>query len=1311
MKTLLLGNIFLLMVLASCSPAPEKTKAKISFGASYAGDNFPGGLYILGHNISEDRVTMLRIENQNHELTLDNGKWEFASMGWEGSKPLGGNIKCFLSSKYELDGKDIDIEFNLTNAGCSHEFFTPNDFSSGTPKKPNQISVTSCAFMERKKSDDYTDDYHCEDSPGLEKSYKVLLYNVPLTHKDERDDRKFAPFESGCVNFDSINYGTIGPSIPAFSDFPMTFQTFSSPDCSGEKTVHHFPKGIRVDNDSNSAQTDGVGNAFNPLAFANPGDGTRTKVFLNDKICSSPGFSTRTLPQQNTENGLDGTTRPYYICNEAQFGYINGDPSKKFLVADDIDFNNNGDNSILSNFTGDFDGQNFTLKNYQYTASPAAAFGLFKSIMSGASLRNINIQNFDLNLTGSSFYGILVGQVSSSTDAVNISNIYIDNQSSITSNTGRVGGVIGHVAASSASGDISLSDLYSSADVTITGASTHSAGGLFGTVNNVNALTSKITIFDSGISEANITISPLAIGHPGVGGISGQSLNAKYIRVNTYLNSITAPRHIGGIIGLSQADLISQSSTQSVITINSDGEEYFGGVIGKATLASSNTFSAVVDSIITSSFFAKNSGEAANKLGGIIGGTYFPAGETGIGFLLKNNKVDVETILNGNDHGGLLGLEYGVENGVGNGDYFINNIVYADLIEETSQNSTLNSFKGGLFGTLQGGQAKRNIVVTKLRSVGPIGGLAGAVKYNGGGGPQSNIQENYIHSRIKTYHDGTDIIAGGAVGRFESAGPAMVNTKVDGHMLILDSGSNCDGSGSVNDRCGRLVGDNLSTAAITGAVVNNRLFVDTNSSGFIDGPDTELPVGTLKTGSSLGLFIFEDDQLATVANHAAIGSGPWDGSWNTTGIATNKVGLSFYNKHLFNASIPNSFDLDSEVTGDFSSEFPDFLAGNKLEPILIYNKEDWNSVGSDAYLLSKSFMLMDNIYFNSDASNFIPFGGKGTMGAEQNFTGHLYSNGYTLSDINILASDFPAGEPIGIIRKLGASENTTGEVGEYQYPLYIDNLYININQNQSSDIGGLVGSFENGTIFARITNAKIETTGAGQTFNVGGLVGSITDNSKTEIFNSLVQGNIEDNGLGIDTIGGIVGKINAVSGDSVKIQNTAVHTSKISASGATNIGGFIGYLANPSGASAFIHSSYVYFSEASSTIQGATQMGGFIAFMQDSGTHEIHNNFVDLSKLGSAPSGDTTEMFSKFASSSGGNSVKNYVIKGVFPSAGNPSMVANSYSNYMAMYLDGTNNNLGLFSSLANNAFYYDIGNPKNSNDDRVKLYWEYEPK
>ncbi|MFT6631050.1 MAG: hypothetical protein ACJAS4_000996 [Bacteriovoracaceae bacterium] len=1306
----ILGLISLLFIYTSCSPAPEQTKAKISFGASYASDNFPGGLFLLAHNISESKISMVRIVNQNHEFMLDNGKWEFASMGWEGVKPLSGNIKCFMSSKYELDGNNTDIEFTLSDEGCSHEFFTPKDFSSGAPKKPNPITVTSCAFMDRKNKEDYKSDYNCEDTPGLEKSYKLKLYNVPLTNKEERDSQKFAPYESGCFNLDSINYSTTGPSVPAFNDFPMTIETFSSVGCTGEKTVHHFPKGIRPDENSNSGNTtDGVASNSNPLAFSDSGDGTKTKVFLNDEICSSPGFQSQSFSDQTSIHSLDGSSRPFYICNETQFGNINNNPGDTFLIAHDIDFNNDSNNYISGSFYGNLDGQNFALKNYQVTDSFASPFGLFENVISGAVIKNLYIENFDMSLTGTSEYGLLAGSVSSTTASITISNITIDDSSTITSNLGTVGGVIGKVYSSS-SNSVSISNIFSSADVSITDATTKSTGGLFGELNNASAPTSKIIISDSSLSNSIINVDNSATSSQGTGGIVGKSKASHFIRVNNdFISTITGPNYLGGIIGLSTADLISQARVDTSIFNNSFSQEYFGGVIGKATLSTSNTFTAIADSIITVAISDAAGGFPANKVGGVIGGTYFPGGTTNASFLVKNNKVKITTLLNGSNHGGLLGNESPIQSGAGNFSLFVNNIVNANLIAFNPQNSIQNSFKGGLFGTLSGGQVKRNIVISKLMSVGPIGGLAGHVSYNGGGGPQSNIQENYIHSRITTHNDGTYIQAGGAVGIFASSGPIMSDTKVEGYVFILDSGTNCDGTGGIADQCGRFIGNNQSSSGVSKAVINNRLFVDTNGSSTIDiGTDTEMLPSFLAWGNLPAPYVFQNDSLGTVPNLVSIGSGPWDGSWNAAGTSTNSVGLTFYNNHLFNASIPNVYDLDSEVTGSTLPEFPEFKAGNRLDPISIANKEDWNAVGSNAYLLSKSFQLLSNISFNNNSDDFVPFGGKGNMGNDHRFTGQLYSNGYKLENIYIKASDYTANHPIGIIRALGLSNIDNGEIGEFQDPLYVNNLHIEVDQDQNSNVGGLVGSFEGGSVWARLTNVKIETTGSGEIHNAGGLVGSISSQSKTEIYNSLFQGTIENNGTSINIAGGLIGKVDAVAFDQVTIKNSAVHSKKISASGASQVGGFIGYLTHPAGAYAYIDSNYVFFNQPGSVLSGGTEMGGFIAAMQVNGTNEIHNNFVDLSNVPAPPS--AIEMFSEDGSASGGGLVENYVIKGIHSNAGNAAMVGNSYGKYIDMYNDGEDNNLGLFSTTAKNAFYYDIGNPTDLTDDRVKLYWEYKP-
>jgi hypothetical protein len=1307
MKSIILANLLTTLLLTSCSPAPEQTKTKISFGASYAEDNFPGGLYILARNIQEDKVSMRRIQQANHELFLDNGDWEFAAIGWEGSAALTGNTKCFKSSQYELNGKDTDINFTLNDVGCSEgDLFTPDEYSSGSPKKPNQISVISCAFLESKDSKDIEENYFCEDTPGLDKSFRILLYDVPFTTENERDAKKMNPFHSECVTFDNLNHNvssTVQLSIPAFKSFPMTVQTFAETGCSGEKATHHFPKGIRnseLSFDSTSAD----GNSdFNPLAFTHPGDGTRTKIFVKSEICSRSGFSSKTLAQQGTDHGLNGGTAPYYICNETQFGGINNNPSATVIIANNIDFNNDGNNIITSNFSGEIKGNYKTLKNLSLATTGSGYKGLFSIIDSGALVENINLQNFNISVAGTASIGLLAGKIYSGGAKTTISGITIDSTSAITSTTGKIGGLSGYVYADGSSGSIDISNVHSEASVSQTSNTALPVGGLFGKTDN-NSTSGSIIIHESSVSGITVNQSSSSVTSSS-GGIVGTSIRSHFLKANVYGNSIIqGPIHIGGIIGNSTQDLISQSRVEVEIKINSDGLSHFGGAIGKAALYDSDSFTAIIDSVIKSNFSALNTGEAANKIGGVIGATDFPSSRTNVGFLVRNNKVNFESYINGNDHGGLIGLESNVKFGTGNNDLFLNNIVRAKIHEETQLFDTTNSYRGGLFGSLQGGSVKRNIIVSDLRGTGPIGGLAGAVLYNSGA-PNTAIDENYIHTRIHTYNDSSDIRVGGAVGLFQD-GPTLKNIKVDGFIFIEEDGTNCSGTGAYNDFCGRLIGQNLNGTwgAISNIVLNNKLLVDSDANDFLTyGIDSELGNSHIVTGGSLsGGNIFQDHNLGTVANLSAIGSGPWDGSWS----GASSVSLTFYNKHLAIGALHNQYDLDGEITGDFGLEAPDFQAGNKLEPFNIYNKEDWNKVSDDSYLLSKSYMLQDNISFNHNKDDFNPFGGFGALTADKRFTGKLFSNGFEISDIKMVSSDFDDSEDIGIFRGLGAANIESGEIGDFYSPLFVRNIHIDINDAQAANIGTIAGSVEDGKIWARVTNAKIETTGPGTVVTAGGLVGSVSNGAELDIYNSLFEGRIENNGSALNVAGGLIGEIAAVAGNKTQLINNAVITSHISGDGSYEVGGFIGNATAPAGSQLTVYSNYVYFSGNSAVLSGGIDIGGFIGKLGSGGTINIHNNFVDLANLAAPPSSDVTEMFSQDGSSSGGL-IKNFVIKGSYSNAGNSNMVEASYEDYAAVWVAAEAGD-GLLGPDRDNGFYFDIGNPDDLSDDRVKLYWEY---
>ncbi len=422
------------------------------------------------------------------------------------------------------------------------------------------------------------------------------------------------------------------------------------------------------------------------------------------------------------------------------------------------------------NFTGSFNGQNYTISNLYINRSASSNIGLFAQMSGSASISNLALTG--VNIRGASSVGGLVGAKNSGTvTSVSVagnmtgSGDYIGGLTGY--NVGTISGhsyVLGNVTATGTGSNIGgfvgqnwgnitaavVGDIYyGGGTVHASGAGGSLVGGLIGW-NRGGVLTNVFTA-----NSATVT----ALSHAYVGGLIGQNdasvvssysaatvnggtyvtggligFNYGSISGNTYATgNVTATQFVGGLIGAHQGAAITPA-TQGLIyaTGNVTGTWEVGGLIGENYAALSNVSytnhsggvtawgAEYVGGLVGLSFgssihnsYADTTGAAvtgASQVGGLVGGNASTI--TGNSYAIGN------VIATGSNIGGLIGINYAAITGT------TPQPIYANGTVSGATNV------GGLVGNNNAGITITNAAVNSTISGNTnVGGLVG---YNAG---------------------------------------------------------------------------------------------------------------------------------------------------------------------------------------------------------------------------------------------------------------------------------------------------------------------------------------------------------------------------------------------------------------------------------------------------------------------------------------------------------------------------------------------------------------------------------------------------
>ena len=278
---------------------------------------------------------------------------------------------------------------------------------------------------------------------------------------------------------------------------------------------------------------------------------------------------------------------------------INKSPTENYMLMNDLDFINQGDNiKISKTYTGNFEGNNFTLRNINISS------WLFANI--NGKFENLNIENITITKSTSGNIGII-----SSTNGAHITNVNIQNEK-LELNTGYnmtiyAGGLIGYMISSNIE-NTSINDIHINVnDIN----STFSIGGLVGSVQTSN------TIQNSFVQNIDVT-ETASLNITGIGGIAGSTDTATTYKniTNCYVigNINTTKGNVGGIVG--KAENIDISNCISKVNITAE-DDNVAGIIGRTTKVASPSVNSIEDNLVLGNIYSTNTAiESINRIVG-----------------------------------------------------------------------------------------------------------------------------------------------------------------------------------------------------------------------------------------------------------------------------------------------------------------------------------------------------------------------------------------------------------------------------------------------------------------------------------------------------------------------------------------------------------------------------------------------------------------------------------------------------------------------------------------------------------------------
>jgi hypothetical protein len=1170
--------IFLLTLLSLVACAPQKkevTKTKIRFTQNLSTD-FPGGLYFTAVEKSSGKIMAKRLASSSTTFEFDNGDWGFSAIGWSGTNgALSGAVKCAVASSVSLKGGDQTLDLNVTASGCDHSLFGPSKTRANNGEFL-PLKIHSCMGMESRlaEGDTVPPGMTCDDMPGKAKSFRLSLFEYDLTSSPLADKKN--PI-SVCVDVPT-NAAAIQTNIklPFGSSgfrFPYVIEAFDAAACSGTVAqVYAFNRGF--------ANTLNVNKSF-IAGYAGALD-----AYLHSDVCTGDWITNTPFA-----SGAFSGTNPNFICTAAQFAQMHNHSGDfgEYILGRDLDLGGATLSGPLSpTFHGRFDGMGFGIKNLTI-ASSAIDVGIIGNIIHRpeVSIRDLKLENINVTSTCSTatagdkcHVGSLIGKIdhmgsiiSSKTniDHITLKNInvnYKGNQNEATSEV-FVGGVIGKVhqeAYTSQSDNLKMrqivgSNIHVNFNVANYNSGINYAGGAIGHMN---------ISFSGGSGESSLEevklISSSVTGYTNVGGLVGLFAMGEMRYKNYFQGTVTGHSVLGGLAGRSLNSSINNSSSDATINPIGDTGTWWGyGGIAGVFEVNDGSYKALMG--LNSNFNLTNLGGSitdVQDVGGLVGKVSTPPGTYGT-VNIKNSMAQVNINVPGSYFGGLVGQTDNVTSGTIN--------IATSLSKGTiAYNGAGSMYRGGIVGRFIGNIINRTISTVDVAAGQQVGGIVGNLQVG-------SISESSVMGLLAA-----DNSIGGIVGYHAAANTGTITNSSFNGDIHVNSGTVVDCA--ANKYCGLFVGSN---------------------------PNTNM---TLGNNYSAGL-IFQNNSgtLTTVASPPYCAIAP-SLSYCTDGTHYTNLVNTYGNCGSLTGGSP-FVDEGGECLPLFEHKWRQlglvndvYRIGNIHEPFLLDTPSKWNLIGGDAFLLSKTFKLVNDLDFSS--STFVPIGGT-FLTMEDAFSGEIIPNKKAL--LNISFTETNESDPnlrVGIFRRIAGAK-----IGNWHDPLIVNGLSLDVEGMNVAHVGA-IGEMNGGDVYMQVSNASYVgtsthamCTGWNIACGAGGLVGYVGTNHNY-IANSSFSGEI--NLPSFAYVGGLIGK--SYVSEQLTVTESFANVDRLIANLSDgNVGGLIGYAGSSGGGSVSLSNNYVWFKSGFTPNLEATVAGGFLGAYLAASSVNISANYVELSDI------------------------------------------------------------------------------------------------
>ncbi|MSW38089.1 MAG: hypothetical protein F2839_00345, partial [Actinobacteria bacterium] len=569
-----------------------------------------------------------------------------------------------------------------------------------------------------------------------------------------------------------------------------------------------------------------------------------------------------------------------------------------------------------SNFSGNFDGQGFTIQNLQVDDNN----GLFDTIYKiedeadSAVVKNLNITGENYSPNWNDYVGGLAGYA----DGATISNVH--SAVDVTADT-EAGGLLGYADYENGQGT-SIINSSASGDVTANGNETWSdIGGLVGYADyQTNIVNSHAT------GDVNTVSSNQA---DGVGGLVGYSYYAQIVNSSSS-GSVTTDEgdDVGGLVGDANYTSIDGSSSSSTVSADVSDSYNVGGLVGY-------WYNSDYSGTMTNVEWTGTKVKGYEAVGGLVG--YFDSDGYNGGIIGGFSSGKVEGI-NG-DIGGAVGFaDYG---------QFVDISVTGSVEgDETDAYSV-----GGVIGDANYAQIHNASVVADVSGQGEVGGIVG------------DSYETYT-SNVAVTGDvtGSEYEIGGIIGYSEY--DRVTNASYNGDVLSEDDGyvggivgetyysdfAHVSSEGTVTMNC--IGSDSYAGGAAGYMDESNLTYARTSSDVIASCPGTD---DAYDVGGLVGYFDY-----GTISNSAATGDVTSDGG--TVGGLVGNVGQETHiNNSYSRGTVTGEEDGIGGLIGEFDYDAEDLSVVNSYTTSTVVDASlpadrDIDAFGShsDAYFVDNT---------------------------------------------------------------------------------------------------------------------------------------------------------------------------------------------------------------------------------------------------------------------------------------------------------------------------------------------------------------------